>query len=261
MRQLLMLGFYCEVYRQEPLCRVYVDDILLDEFNIPHTPYKNTFTSDKNLDPTFWTRDQYELKFNPPFFKILELDDAEKRFLNLRVEIQNNDNNHTNGFMNRSTQIMFNQCWLAPVKIWEEFEQIQDRWKFSRRNWQKWYGRIKSVTHYYTESRHCIFENLARYVQMHFSGIDQSIDQRPSWPSEQLKLIGNHQYFTPLLHKSVANHWLGSSGHFNLTVSKKFGFWRPGRDCGRGWRKLSTIRDIKYLYDKYKNDEDTRSTD
>jgi hypothetical protein len=54
MRQLLMLGFYCEVYKREPLCRVYVNDVLLDEFNIPHTPQKEIeWNSDIILDPKF----------------------------------------------------------------------------------------------------------------------------------------------------------------------------------------------------------------
>ena len=69
MRQLLMLGFYCEVYKKEPLCRVYVNDVLLDEFNIPHTPRKKIeWNSDIILDPKFFNR-TLEIKDS----KIIEL--------------------------------------------------------------------------------------------------------------------------------------------------------------------------------------------
>jgi hypothetical protein len=58
MRQLLMLGFYCEVYRREPLCRVYVNNVCVDEFNIPHTPNNNSWNLDKQLDPAVWNLEE-----------------------------------------------------------------------------------------------------------------------------------------------------------------------------------------------------------
>ena len=36
MRYLLVVGFYCDVYRREPQARLFFNDQLIDEFNIQH---------------------------------------------------------------------------------------------------------------------------------------------------------------------------------------------------------------------------------
>jgi hypothetical protein len=249
-----MLGFHCEVYRQEPLCRVYVDDVLVDEFNIPHIPGKNTWTANMMLDPTFWSREQYELQSDTPFLKYIELDDADQRSLDIRVEIKNDDNNHANGFMTRHTRIMLRQCWLAPVKVWEQFEQIQNRWRFSKQNW---HDNTRSVAQYYSGWRNCVFDNLAKQADMHF----RNITQQPG-SIEQLKAnFSNYEYLPRPWQNNPTMHWTGTSGHYHLTVTKKLGFWRPITDRRRGWWKLSMIPNVKDLYNKYKQYEDTRSTD
>ena len=236
MRQLLMLGFYCEVYRREPLCRVYVNDMLADEFNIPHTPCKDMWESHQ-LDPAFWSNHQFELQSNSIFSKYIELDDAGDRSLNLRVEIHNDDNNCVNGFMTKYTRVKLRQCWLVPVKVWENFGRIWDRWKHSIYNWHKWHGQGKSVAYYYVGLRNHAIANLATGMDMCFPDINKEI------PSN-----------------NYSTHWIGSSGHFHLTLAKKLGFWRHSTDRRIGWCKLSMINDVKVMYDKYKQYEDQRSS-
>ena len=256
MRQLLVLGFYCEVYRREPLCRIYVNDILLDEFDIPHTPIINTWGSEVHLDPAYWSRDQIELKSNPLFFKFLELDDAGENSMDIRVEIQNNDNNYANGFMTRYSRVKFRQCWLAPVKMWEEFDQIQDRWKFDRKKRQ---NKINYIVQYYPGRRNYVFDNFMIYADMHFP----DIKQQPL--SDQCKkgVIYNGHFHPQLWKEYPDEHWVGSSGHYRLTLVKKLGFWRHSTDRRRGWWKLAkiSVNNVKDLYDKYKQYEDTRSID
>ena len=256
MRQLLMLGFYCEVYRREPLCRVYVNDVLVDEFDIPHTPRKDLWTVDMRLDPTFWSREQFELQSNTPFLKYLELDDGSGQSLDLRVEIKNSDNNHANGFMTKHTRVMLWQCWLAPVKVWQEFDQIYDRWKFCRHNWPKFFG-YKTCIDYYLGQRNIVFDNLMIYSEMHFPNITQQLQSE-----EQLKShCSNYQHQPQICQERPNLHWTGTWGHYHLTLAKKLGFWRPITDRRRGWWKLNRIPNVKDLYNKYKQYEDTRSTD
>ena len=261
MRQLLMLGFYCEIYRRQPLCRLYVNDVLVDEFNIPHTPRKDTFIYEKILDPEFWTLMQYQLQVNPPFIKFLELDNAGVRSLDLRVEIQNNDNNYANGFVTQHTRVMLCQCWLAPVKVLEQFDQIKNRWKYSMHNWHRWHSYTnytsytESIAKYYSGWRNYVLDNLAAYADMYFPGIDQQPQS-----IEQLKsLYSNYQDLPHLSQNSAMTHWIGSSGYFHITLTKKLGFWRPSTDRRRGWQKLSHIHNVMDLHNKYKNYEDTRS--
>ena len=251
MRQLLMLGFYCEVYRREPLCRVYVNDVLIDEFNIPHTPIKkDLLPPNVRLDPAFWAQEQYQLQSDPPFLKFIEFDDADQRSIDFRVEIKNDDNNYTNGFMTRHTRIMLCQCWLAPVKVWEQFEQIRNRWRFSRPTWQKYFG-YKKFIDYYLGYRNVVLDNLAAYAYMHFPNITQRARSK-----EQLKIFfNNYQDLPPWWQESPKKHWVGSSGYFHLTLAKKLGFWRHSKDQRRGWWGLSWINNMKDLYDKYKQYE------
>jgi hypothetical protein len=245
MRQLLMLGFYCEVYRREPLCRVYVNNVCVEEFNIPHTANNNSWNLDKQLDPAVWNLEQYQLQKNPPFIKFLELDDSDQRFIDLRVEIQNNNNNHANGFMTRHTRIILCQCWLAPVKVWEQFKNIQYRWKYIKNNW---HSRTETICNYYKGQRKFVFDNLMIYSDMHFP----DITQQPR-SIEQLKSnFSNAKDLPQLWQNNPAYHWVGSSGHYHLTLTKKLGFWRHSTDRRRGWWKLSMVKNVKDMYDKYK---------
>ena len=250
MRQLLMLGFYCEAYRREPLCRVYVNDLLMDEFNIPHTPRNTPFIK---LDPAFWSLEHYQLQPNPTFLKLIEFDDNCGRFLNLRVEIQNNDNNHTNGFMTQYTRVMLCQCWLASKNVWEKFDQIFDRWKYSRHNW---HSKIGSDVQYYLGLRNYVLDNLAIHADMHFPDITQS----PCSSEQRKKFACNHQHLPQMWQENPSGYWTGTSGHFHLTLSKKLGFWRHSTDRRRGWWKISLVNNMKDLYDKYRSNEDQRSS-
>ena len=252
-----MLGFYCEVYRREPLCRVYVNNILVDEFNITHTPRKDTWTPDMKLDPSYWSPEDYSMQSNTPFLKFIDFDDAGRKIVDIRIEIHNDDNNYANGFMTRHTRVMLSQCWLAPIKLWEDFDQICGRWKYSRCNWYNWHDHTESIAQYYSGLRNFALDNLATYADMHFTDITQQL-----WTKEQQKKsISNIQHLPRLWQYWPSRHWVGSSGHFNLTLKKKLGFWRHSTDRRRGWWKLSYFQDVKDFYDKYKDYEDTRSTD
>jgi hypothetical protein len=248
-----MLGFNGEVYRREPLCRVYVNEMLVDEFNIPHTPRKDIeFEGNTILDPTVWSQEQYQLQANPPFLKYLELDDGGGHSLDLRVEIQNNDNNYANGFMTKHTLVRLSQCWVTPVKVWEEYEQIYDRWKFSRHNWQKCFG-YKTCIGYYLGRRNFALENLAIHADMHFPNITQQLQSE-----EQLKShYSNYQHQPQIWQEFPSQYWTGTSGYFHLILTKKLGFWRHSTDRRRGYWKLSLINNVKDLHDKYKSYEDT----
>ena len=250
MRQLLMLGFYCEVYRREPLCRVYIDEMLVDEFNISRASLEYPWTPDMKLDPSYWTPEDYSMQSNTPFLKFIDFDDAGRKILDIRIEIHNDDNNYANGFMTRYTRVQLCNCYLAPVRVWEEFDQIMYGWKFSRRNWQKYFGH-KKITDYYAKSRNVVLDDLTTYADRNFSCVDQPL----------LKLNCSNDQYLPRMNQLPRNQgWLGTSGYCQLSLAKKLGFWRHSSDRRRGYWKMSAIRNVKGLYDKYRSNEDTRST-
>jgi hypothetical protein len=249
MRQLLMLGFYCEVYRREPRCRVYVNDLLVDEFNISHTPRIDKCTTEIVLDPKYFNYDCFVFESHPTFLKFIELDDADGKSLDLKVEIHNNDNNYNNGFMTEYTRVMLSQCFLAPVKVWEQFEQIRNRWRFSMPNWHRCFGNTISVDQYYSGRRSYVVDNLAGYTNLVFPHINQPDINQHKMSRESV-----------ISHGGPLRHWVGSSGHFHLTLVKKLGLWRHSTDQRRGWWKIGWANIAKHLYDKYRSNEDTRST-
>ena len=230
MRQLLILGFYCEVYRREPRCRVYANDILLDEFDILHCPKTNeTKKLPTIFDPKIEPRDLFILKSNSLFLKYIELDNKDLKTLDLKIQIHNDDNNYTNGFISKCSLIMLPYVFLLSKKILNNIDNIENNWKFSRKNYK--INDKKSIMDYYKSGRSEVFNNLAIEMKLYFPGI----------PKKEL------------------DHWIGSSGYFHLTLKKKFGFWRHSTDLRKGRWRLGFWQIVEHFYNKYKQYEDQRS--
>ena len=256
MRQLLILGFYCKVYRREPLCRVYVNDILLDEFNIPHTPYNNIHLSTvgDRLSPQFPNQQLQFLKSTNPFLKYIEFDDLDIEKLNIRIEIKNNDNNYTNGFINKCTLVLLPHVFLFSKKLLDRIDDLKKRWKFSSKNYC--IHSKRDVKLFYTGMKYYIFEPLDNNLILDFPDIVQQ-----QWTAEKMKsCYYNWRDLPTIWIDHPSSHWIGSSGCFRLTVKKKFGFWRHSTDLRKGRYKIGQTGFVEYLYDKYKRYEDKRST-
>ncbi len=254
MRQLLMLGFYCEVYRREPRCRVYVNDMLLDEFNIPHTPKKYVEDGNTWLNPEYYNGAQSFFKSNPIFLKYIEFNDRDVNNLDIKIEIQNIDNNHTNGFMTKSTQIVLASTFLLSKKLLGRIDDIKNNWKLSRKNYN--ISNKSDIDLYYSGRRNVIFDNFADYMLLNFPNIVLP-------PKEKFKLYCNNWQDLPLpLRRDglISRWWIGSSGYFHLTVKKKLGFWRHTTDYRKGLWQLGLINFVGQLYDKYKQYENQRSS-
>jgi hypothetical protein len=115
MRYLLVVGFACDVYRQEPRARVYFNDQLIDEFFIENH-IKNVELDTKHpLEPIPRQKlIEHRTKCLPPLH-LYELDiHKESKHANIRIDINNDDNNYTNGFMNQTTLIQCRILSLLP---------------------------------------------------------------------------------------------------------------------------------------------------
>jgi hypothetical protein len=60
MKQVIFLGFYCQIYKKAPTARIYVGDVMIDEIEIPEyyteeyvRDKKLSFLSSENVDNTF----------------------------------------------------------------------------------------------------------------------------------------------------------------------------------------------------------------
>jgi len=124
MRYLLVVGFSCDVYRKEPIARIFVGNKLIDEFYISFskdnigkaiTDYFSKIYS-PILQPSS-VRDFPDLIImkNHPILRFYEVEIDEKiKHLTLRINIDNSDSNYCNGFMTNSTLIKFKICYFFP---------------------------------------------------------------------------------------------------------------------------------------------------
>ena len=234
MRQLLMLGFHCEVYRREPLCRIYINDVLVDEFNIPQSDGV-AFEVDV-LDPLRPRKFLENFITNPPFIKYIEFDDAGADTLDVVLKIENDDNNYANGFMNKYTHIILSDLYLTSKKVLENIDKLTNNFKFSRENWKKFNCNI--LDFYSNSNRNELFANFS---------------------SDISSIAFNFSNTRPNSGENLTAYKIGSSGHFHLTLTKKLGFWRSSIDRRVGFWKLGWINSVKNLYNKYKQHEDQRS--
>jgi len=117
MRYLLVMGFFCDVYRREPRARLYFNNKLIDEFFIEnHIKKIDLELSTKHpLEPIpMQNRIKHCEKSLPPLH-IYELDiHKESKHVNIRIDISNDDNNYTNGFMTQNTLLQCRVLSLLP---------------------------------------------------------------------------------------------------------------------------------------------------
>jgi len=122
MRYLLAVGFHCDVYRKEPRARVFVNDILIDEFLIKHKN-KNIYNLSSEIKIKY-TEDLLNPKSNNGFIPIfypnlkiyeIEINQSLKK-LKINIDIDNSDSNYNNGFISKSTLIRLNLLTLYPYE-------------------------------------------------------------------------------------------------------------------------------------------------
>lgn len=254
MRQLLMLGFYCEVYRRQPRCRVYVNDVLLDEFDISHAPCKQVDINNVQLSPSFFGQEYARLKLNTPFLKYIEFDDRGTNKVDIRIEIQNNDNNYANGFMTKCTRVILSHIFLSSKKLLNRMDYLKNNWKFSLKNYH--IHNKRDIDTYYLNKKNQIFENFSAEMILNFPGIVQE----QKLVEEIRSYCNNWQDLPPWWKCYTSDWWIGSSGYFYLTLKKKLGFWRHEKDRRIGRWKIGRINTlVQELYDKYKQYENQRS--
>jgi len=120
MRYLLVVGFACDVFKQEPQAKIFVGDKFIDEFKISKhndAMQNNSFYVGENaLQPTSKKEFAQNLISRLPTLRFYEVDlDQSIDSIELEIHIENNDNNFTNGFMNASTFIKLQACYFFPL--------------------------------------------------------------------------------------------------------------------------------------------------
>jgi hypothetical protein len=225
MRYLLVVGFFCDIYRREPRARLFFNDQLIDEFNI-----KNQ-TEIKNLKQP-WREIKHPLEpisikdcrehyiKSLPILRFYELDvDKQLKQTSVRVDILNDDSNFTNGFISKSTLLKFSFLSLFPVdkKIYKWFNEKKN----DRRNSSKypWYRRDR--INYFFTANHNLYNKII-------------------WVGNNLQKIQGDVI------KEMKLYSIGGSGSLHCEFIKKYGILLP--------RFLDPIRPYIYSIDSFFHD-------
>jgi len=124
MKQVIFLGFYCKVYKKNPIAQIYIGDHMIDEIVIPEY-YIDGFIKNNELFYTGGDVDVMKLKENAsshPKIFIYIIDD---QYLDIsdgliEIKIKNEDSNYTNGFLSRSTLLFLDFFYILPYTLLEK---------------------------------------------------------------------------------------------------------------------------------------------
>jgi len=222
MKYLLVVGLNCNVYRKEPQVRIFVGDKLIDEFNVKHNP----LTIEKDiLQPkikilqlkTHWGK-------SPPLLRFYEVDiDNHIDRTQIRLEVENNDNNYTNGFINKSTFLCFREFSLLPAD-----PNLYQRLLHSARK------RLNSVNYAWYRRNNNFFD----------------LTKCSTW-------IGNNAQ--TLKYKNFRLCTIGGSGTLSCELYKKYRILIPLIHHPYQYTMDYVFYD--YIYDKYQQHANQRNTD
>lgn len=197
MRYLLVVGFSCDVFKQEPQARIFVADQLIDEFKISkhndtlNTAKKKFFQNKHILQPFLMSEIKNILikNFPPLRFYSVEigntLDGTE-----LSIEIENRGSNQTNGFMTKSTLIKLQVCFFFPLdqKLLSRLQEIKKK------------NRILQNYAWYRGDENIIFDLMTNGL---------------CWQGKNGQMIKPNRY-------GLANYKIGGDGVFKCELVKKY---------------------------------------
>lgn len=233
MRYLLVVGFSCDVYRQEPRARIFVGDQLIDDFHIPHTPDNlraiNKFFTNLHLLQPFSVSeaDNVIIKNRPPL-RFYELDiNEEIKNLTLSINIDNSDSNYSNGFMTSSTLIKLKTCAFFPFskRVLLKLNKIKNKNRLSKN--YSWY-------------------------RMHQNLVFDLVRNGMCWKG------ANGQFFANTV-SLLDEESIGGNGDFICQLVKKYGILMP--TLARACRHTFSYSIMNYFFDKYQQHAHQRDSD
>jgi hypothetical protein len=236
MKYLLVVGFSCDVYQQEPRARIFVGNQLIDEFYIQY--HKDTlctamkkFSGNRHILQNFSKIDynlNIRIKNLPPLrFYEVEIDQSHADRLELRIEINNNDNNYTNGFMTSTTLLQLRVFYFFPLneKLLTRLDKIMIKNRLNKN--YSWLCRQKSF----------IFDLVLNGLQ---------------WQGK------NGQIFNSTKNTLLHDNKIGGDGNFTCELIKKYGIFIP--ILSKPYRYNFNKFFLDHFYDKYQQHANQRDT-
>lgn len=260
MINILSLGFSVIKFKKFPTVRVWIDDTLLDEFEVTtknnfnrkhqghirwesddlifHPVTSSLLKSFKNMDKkTFYFENKTNKKFpilnDNLHLRFYEIDDKvlDKKF-NLKIEIQGSNSNYTNGFMTKSTLLNFSICNILPKVFFTNLIDFVDKFEFSK------YGKYNKKT----------FQKDIEIVKYY---------------KRRRNLLDNFVYYSnwkgPDANSNNQKIWCGEKGIFSLDFIKKSKIFTAQKPIPIGYPRLGNFVLLCGLQDKYLEYENYRN--
>lgn len=218
MKYLLVVGFFCNVYKVEPKVRIFLNDILIDEVIVEHQD-KIYPKSEKHFLDQLPAKEKTDLHISfekvLPKFLIYNIDvDDNWKKIRLKLDVDNDDSNYSNGFMTKSTLLILDQLFLLP-----ENKNLYLKFKDWRRK------KMLSANYAWFCSCHRDFFNCTTSLY---------------WNQNERK-------------KVEPGECVGGSGYFECELYKKYKIFIP--DLSQPYRFNLQEKLIEYIYDKYSENE------
>ena len=117
-----------KLYKKFPKFKIFADDRLIDELHLDESNlHKDTYVFNKDSypdeDKDVWYQDRFVNK-KIHLYKI----DGNYLNKNITIDIENNDNNYTNGFMTKSTLVYFSNIFLIPENLHIGIPDLIEKW-------------------------------------------------------------------------------------------------------------------------------------
>ena len=212
MKYVLGIGYDCKKYKQDPRCRVFVNNQLIDEFYIV-TP--------KNKGVNKWKKYKSHQTYIPYLWKKIHFYHIDenvftKEINNIKIELHNTDSNYTNGFMTKSTRCLINP-FLCPA----EFITRKGIKKLCNLQKRKILNPLNRLNQYGLNPMHTA-RTKSTPVELEYDQIEKDMPLDHNWPMK-VPYTWNGKIMS---WGGLSIRYLGGSGTLEYKVVKKSGIWQ-----------------------------------
>ena len=124
------LSFEYHRYRRDAVLKVYADDNLVDEINLSESIGLKSVNLNSCPQAYQGPNNYSHVRIMPEKLLLFEIKD-QHLYSDIRIEVQNDNNNYTNGFMTKSSYIKFHRMFLVPSCLLKDSDWMKKLRRFN----------------------------------------------------------------------------------------------------------------------------------
>ena len=129
MHYIFGLSFEYHRYRRDAVLKVYADDNLVDEINLSESIGLKSVNLNSCPQAYQGPNNYSHVRIMPEKLLLFEIKD-QHLYSDIRIEVQNDNNNYTNGFMTKSSYIKFHRMFLVPSCLLQDSDWMKKLRRF-----------------------------------------------------------------------------------------------------------------------------------